>query len=307
MANAMELCLVFSSAINHFVTQQRGVTVLEYAVTRNGINFILIALIVVVRNTGYFTGFTKDNLAIFFVRAFFGNAAYITMTWAYKLIPLGIGATIIAANPILITCISHFFLGERASLIETAAIVVSLIGVLLLGTAKMGEGVEGQAYIKGVLLAGFTCFGMTMVTILGRKLKSVDTECLMFNQFAIGTAIAVGLLLGSPYEYDSFRYDQGSTYTYILVGGLFNFLCLYLFTYASQHSVPTTLALLRYIGVFYSFLFDLTVFKESFTLTQYFGVALILATNIASVAYKLKLKRAVSSSEEKLTGEVQMK
>lgn len=140
MANATELFLVFSSAINHFVTQERGVTVLEYSVTRNGINFILIAIMLIIRNAGYFTGFTQDNMNIFWIRAFFGNIAYITMTWAYKLIPLGIGATIIAANPIIISFISHFFLKETSSKFENIGILLSLLGVILLGSAKMGSG-----------------------------------------------------------------------------------------------------------------------------------------------------------------------
>jgi drug/metabolite transporter (DMT)-like permease len=84
-----------------------------------------------------------------------------------------------------------------------------------------------------------------------------------------------------------------------MAGGVFNCICIYLFTYASQHSAPTTLALLRYIGVFYSFLFDLFIFEESFSFIQLFGVSLILVTNIASVAYKLK-KQLPKISESKV-------
>lgn len=74
----------------------------------------------------------------------------------------------------------------------------------------------------------------------------------------------------------------------MLIGGLANCIGIFYSTYTAQNSKPTTVALLRYIGVVYAFLVDLVIFKEHFNLLQVLGIGIILTTNIAAIFLKTK-------------------
>ena len=100
---------------------------------------------------------------------------------------------------------------------------------------------------------------------------------------------------------------MSGTWSLLLIAGSTNCVAIFLFTYASQHSKSATVALLRYIGVFFNFMIDLLVFRETFTAMQLFGVALILGTNIASIVLKLiNQHKAEAPLEDKLYPEVEL-
>jgi len=139
------------------------------------------------------------------------------------------------------------------------------VGIAITSLAKPSRDDRVYEYNLGIVLGVVTAFGRALLMTLTRKLKSVDTTCLMFNHMAIGTVFMLTLLMTSPYEpSDSFVYDQGSTYWYLMLGGVANCVGIFYSTYNNQHSKPTTVVLFRYIGIFYSFLIDLFVFNESF-------------------------------------------
>jgi drug/metabolite transporter (DMT)-like permease len=93
---------------------------------------------------------------------------------------------------------------------------------------------------------------------------------------------SVIIIIGSS-NTELFQFTS-STWNYLYVAGVTNCIAIYLFTYSTQRAKSATVALLRYIGVFYSFLVDLIIFKETFTVLQLLGVFLVLSTNIASIA-----------------------
>lgn len=78
---------------------------LEYSFFRNAINFVQLGVVLLYYRMHVFEGFTRDNLPIFALRSFAGNLTYITFTWMYKLLPLGIGATIASTSPIILAVI----------------------------------------------------------------------------------------------------------------------------------------------------------------------------------------------------------
>jgi drug/metabolite transporter (DMT)-like permease len=57
--------------------------------------------------------------------------------------------------------------------------------------------------------------------------------------------------------------------------------------YATQFAAPTTVALLRYVGVLYYFLVDILLFKQDFTFLQLLGASMMLITNIVSSVIKI--------------------
>ena len=58
-----------------------------------------------------------------------------------------------------------------------------------------------------------------------------------------------------------------------------------------QHSKSANIALLRFVGVIYSFAVDLVFFKEKFNWLQVLAVLLILVTNVITAVYKIKQEK----------------
>ena len=81
------------------------------------------------------------------------------------------------------------------------------------------------------------------------------------------------------------------------MGGVANCSGMFFWVYSTQHAKSTLVALLRYIGVFYSFLIDMIVFKESFSFLQICGACIVLTTNITVIYHKWKLDKSKPSTE----------
>jgi drug/metabolite transporter (DMT)-like permease len=113
LVNCYELLFTLSTTINHEATKFRGVSVIEYAFVRNLINFLTAAGFLCYRKLTPWNGITKEHLTPLFLRTIIGNLGFFTFTLVYKLLPLGIGATLIASNPIVISILAFLFLQEQ--------------------------------------------------------------------------------------------------------------------------------------------------------------------------------------------------
>lgn len=113
LVNCYELMFTLSTTINHEATKFRGVTVIDYAFVRNLINCLTAAALLCYRRLSPWTGINKEHLTPFFLRTIIGTLGFFSFTLVYKLLPLGIGATLIASNPIVITILAYLFLQEQ--------------------------------------------------------------------------------------------------------------------------------------------------------------------------------------------------
>ena len=202
LVNSYEVMLCVSTAVNHYTTRSLGVSVVEYFFCRNFLNWLFMGIILAYRRLSPLDGFTPQTNLYFWTRAVVGQIGFFTFTWTYKLLPLGIGATILATNPILITLLAYFLIKEPVSQIDTAAILISFSGIAIMSLAKGSSLHESEQsnYIMGIAVACFTSFVIALTTILGRKLKSLDTNTLMFNHMGFGTLGMFIVLLVTPQD-----------------------------------------------------------------------------------------------------------
>lgn len=219
------------------------------------------------KQKGFFNGVTRQNAPLIVIRGVCGILGTITFTSCFKILPQGIGTTVIATNPIIITVIAHFSFGEPVKRFEIAAIALTFVGITLLSLSKNTTEIEQKTstYRLGVVYGLLTSFAMASITCMSRTLKSVDTFSLQFCHMSIGLVLIVLITAFTPREGPLYSYDRSSTYYLVLFGGLTNVIAIFTYTYASQHSKSTNIALLKYIGVLYSFIADLFVFQERFT------------------------------------------
>ena len=64
-----------------------------------------------------------------------------------------------------------------------------------------------------------------------------------------------------------------------------------MWTYSTQHCNSTTIGLLRYVSLLYSFSVDLMIYKETFSPWQILGAIVVLIANISTMVYKVREER----------------
>lgn len=169
-------------------------------------------------------GYTSDKRTMFIARMLLGNLTYICFTAVYRLLPLGIGATVIATNPFLIALLQAFILADRPSLVEVAGICISFGGIVLMSLSHNidPESDQHAEYVLGIGMAVATSVGVALSTITSRLLKGFDTNALMFNHMLCGTLMSIALIPFDKKPTPYFVYERNSTYALLVVAGLAN-------------------------------------------------------------------------------------
>ena len=103
---------------------------------------------------------------------------------------------LVTAHPILVGPISHFFLKEKLSLINSVGITISLTGVVILVLGNYGLGSFSLDSIEGNILAILGGIAAGLYIIGGRKIrKSVSIASYAFVVYFVGTLMLLGICL----------------------------------------------------------------------------------------------------------------
>ena len=129
---------------------------------------------------------------------------------------------LVTAHPLLVGPISHFFLKERLSFVNSLGIVLSVSGVIILVYGNFGFA-AGLDTIEGNILAILGGIAAGLYILGGRKLrKTVSIGSYAFVVYAIGTVILfiICLIFNAPVINLSLR-DYGIIFLMAIVAGIF--------------------------------------------------------------------------------------
>lgn len=129
---------------------------------------------------------------------------------------------LVTAHPLLVGPISHFFLKERLSFVNSLGIVLSVSGVIVLVYGNYGFA-SGLDTLEGNVLAILGGIAAGLYILGGRKLrKTVSIGPYAFVVYAIGTIImlAICLSFSAPLINLSLR-DYGIIFLMAIVAGIF--------------------------------------------------------------------------------------
>jgi drug/metabolite transporter (DMT)-like permease len=76
----------------------------------------------------------------------------------YMLLPMGIGATILATNPLILTLLAHYFLNEPASHLDLSVILITFLGIAVLSFGSSTKGMDSHNYKLGCFVGLLTSF-----------------------------------------------------------------------------------------------------------------------------------------------------
>jgi len=129
---------------------------------------------------------------------------------------------LVTAHPLLVGPVSHFFLKERLSFVNSLGIVLSVSGVIILVYGNFGFA-AGLDTIEGNILAILGGIAAGLYILGGRKLrKTVSIGSYAFVVYATGTVILfiICLIFNAPVINLSLR-DYGIIFLTAIVAGIF--------------------------------------------------------------------------------------
>ncbi|MBN2066435.1 MAG: DMT family transporter [Candidatus Thermoplasmatota archaeon] len=130
---------------------------------------------------------------------------------------------LVTAHPVLVAPVSHYFFKEKASLINTIGITISIIGVAVLVLGNYGLGALSIDSLEGNILAILGGVAAGIYILGGRKMrKTVSVVSYAFVVYAVGTVVLFGICLAfhSPLVNLSLR-DYEIIFLMAIVSGLF--------------------------------------------------------------------------------------
>jgi drug/metabolite transporter (DMT)-like permease len=130
--NLSELTFSISTAINSYSTSSLGISVFEFSLARSFCNFLVSAAILFLKRTSPLQGVEKDMLLPLAVRCIFGNIAFMSLTYVFKILPLAIGTVIISTAPFAVAVLSRLILAENIASVDIIAIIVSFTGIAIM-------------------------------------------------------------------------------------------------------------------------------------------------------------------------------
>jgi len=129
---------------------------------------------------------------------------------------------LVTSHPLLVGPVSHFFLKERLSAVNTAGIILSVVGVIILVYGNYGF-VSGLDTLEGNILAILGGIAAGLYILGGRKLrKTVSIGSYAFVVYIVGTVVLfiICLLFSAPVINLSLR-DYGIIFLMAIVAGIF--------------------------------------------------------------------------------------
>ena len=269
---------------------EQGMTTSSVLFCRFGMAWIIVSIILI---------FKKENLKVskreFITLTALGLlfiASSMTLYSSFKYIAAGVASTLLFTYPIMTAVIMALLFKEKITFKTIAAIVLSLVGVILLYWSDEG----GTLNLTGVILVLVSALTYAIYIIVVNRCP-LEMSSFKINFYVIGyctLGMAVfALLSGNPIQIP----QNATSWFYALWLAIVPAtLSLVLMVYASKYVGATPTAILGALEPLTAVLIGIFVFSESFGLNLAIGIALILSA-VVITAYSPKLTSKAPSDK----------
>jgi len=153
---------------------------------------------------------------------------------------------LVTAHPIFVGPISHFFFKERLTLINTAGLVFSMVGVFILVVGNYGLGSLTLDTLEGNILAWLGGIAAGLYILGGRKTrKTVSVVSYVFVVYSVGTVVLFFICLVFNVQLYGFEFY---TYEIILVMAIISGIFGHTFYNWSLEHVRASIASVALLG-----------------------------------------------------------
>ena len=226
------------------------------------------------------------NRLLLIARGISGTTAVYTFILTLQHLPLAPAVTIQYTSPIFTTLIAIFILNERVRVLQYLFFALSFAGVILI------KGFNGNISIAYLLLGLFSAFCSGLSYNLVRWLKEKEHPIVIVLHFQL-----VGSIIGFLGCLFSWRMPQGIDWLYLLLTGILTQLGQINLTKSLQAERIAITTSLNYIGILYAIVFGIFFFGESYTLSIFTGITLVVAGVLLNVIFGKKEHQIITEDE----------
>ena len=228
------------------------------------------------------------------VVAVFGTLANYLAITSIEHIYLSIASLLNNTLPIFVIVTAYFMLGERLNRTQLAAIAFALIGVVLMSlnalTKSEGEKDASAQAVGFILMVLSEVAGAVSYTSV-KKVPDSDVMTISFIKIALIYAVSVAYMLlrlmleGGEFVSQSLnRLDSVTLFLFLGMAALDLALNLLIFK-TFQLLKAGVGASMNFLCLIWSLVIDVTLFSQTFTVTETFGGLMILVTTTVIVLY----------------------
>ena len=197
----------------------------------------------------------------------------LTLFASYNYMEAGIASTLLFVYPILVAVIMALFFRERLSVQTVACIFLAVLGIGLLYNGEGGTTLSATGVILVFLSA--LSYAVYIVGVNQASLKNMATLAVTFYVLLFGlTLFVVRLCLAGSVSTPGSWYLWGNLVALAVFPTAISFLCT---TSAIQRIGSTPTAILGALEPLTAIVIGITVFGESLTVHESFGLVLIIA------------------------------
>lgn len=194
-----------------------------------------------------------------------GNASFF---YAYSLIALSEGMTIVMSVPIFTTMLAIPFLGEKVGMRRWAAIFVGFVGVMI-ALDPTGNFQFGSLFA----LLGTLCWAFSLIMI--KKLTATESPFLIVFYYMM-TAVVVSAAI-MPFVWVTPTTEH---FLYFLGAGLAGGAAQLLATYAIKFAPASVITPFEYTAICWAVLFDLLIWEVLPNLNTVIGAGIVIMTGL---------------------------
>ena len=131
------------------------------------------------------------------------------------------------------------------------------------------------------------------ITIAARMMKKLNYAVVQIWNASFGIVFVGILLLMETIKQDRhpYIYEKASTYFWVIAGGMINSIGQNTMIYSMQNSNPNAVALYKYCGVIWGFIWDISIFRREFDFLQIAGLSVVFCANVSSMLYKFQMEK----------------
>ena len=287
-------------AFTKHVLVNSEVTILELGFLRSLFNMIVAVMIVKALKLPLFSTVTPEHRPAMAIRAIFGTVGFLGFIAGVMFIPVAIFFIITGSSILTTALLTCLCLKESISPVEGVAMVAALAGIVMIGMAEdtQAEGEDAHVYAEthnyalGITISVFATACLSVTQITSRMLKSINFAVIQFV-YAFTAVVVLGSCVVaeklSTGKGSWFIYSNWKTYGEIFGVAALNMIAQNCLVYTNQNANPTTVSLMLYVGVFYSFFIDKYLFAHVYSGLELSGVMLCLVCSVSAALYKWKI------------------
>lgn len=227
-------------------------------------------------------------------RATSGVLAMFTYFGSLMYLPIADVTAISFTSPLIVVVLAAFILGETVRAYRWSAVAAGFVGVLIMVSPHLGEGVSGAGASTGVMLAFANALLVAFTMIFIRLMSASEPALVIAFYFQLACTLVSACTL--PFAWTT---PSGGELSLLVTLGILGGVGQLLMTNSYRHAEASTLANFDYAAMIWAILLGWLFFGELPATAVYLGAVIVIGSGAFIVwrERQLGLRRAEETVE----------